>query len=222
MTRHHRSTIVAGVVGSPVAPFAEPADPQRLDRRRRDRRGLCRPSPGAGRLRAPSSGLRGGVMRGLNVTLPFKEQALGAGRRRQRRGRARPARPTCCCSTPTGRSRPTTPTAGPAGRLRRAGAGFDPAAGPVVILGRGRRGAGRGGGLARRRRAGGADRQPHGRSKARGAGATLGRRVAALWSGRRRRRSTDAAPMINATSLGLGGGDGPRARLSARCPAARW
>ena len=70
------STIVAGVVGRPIAHSLSPLlhnawlQAAQID-------GAYVPfSPAQDRFRAFVEGLRGGAIRGLNVTLPFKEQAL--------------------------------------------------------------------------------------------------------------------------------------------------
>jgi hypothetical protein len=54
----------------------EPGFAQRLDPGGRFRRGLCPIRPGLERFEAFVDGLRGGAIKGLNVTIPFKERAL--------------------------------------------------------------------------------------------------------------------------------------------------
>jgi shikimate dehydrogenase len=72
------ATVVAGVVGSPVRHALSPLihnawiDAARLDAV------YVALAPTAGRFPALLEGLRGGALRGLNVTLPFKEAALAA------------------------------------------------------------------------------------------------------------------------------------------------
>ena len=209
---HRRRRVVAGVLGAAGRPFAEPADPQRLDRGGRDRRGLCRrsrpPPDGFAALRSTACA----AARSAGSTSPCRsrKRRCALADAAERSGAGAPARPTCCCSTPTARSRPTTPTAlgllaAPWPNRRRAST---VAARPVVILGAGGAARGRGGGAAGGRRAGGRHRQPHARARGRGLAAALGARVHVVGWAERRRRSTAPALSINATTLGLGGGPG--------------
>ncbi len=104
------ATVVAGVAGAPVRHSLSPLIQNAwLEAAGID--GIYVPfAPPADGFDAFVSGLRGGTVRGVNVTIPFKEQALACatsprpapGRRRRR---------TCWSSRPTAASSPTIPTA---------------------------------------------------------------------------------------------------------------
>lgn len=202
------AAMVAGVVGAPVthslsplihnawlaaagldgvyAPFACPED----------------------RFGALVEGLRGGIVRGLNVTIPFKEQALALADEADDLARLAGAANVLLFEADGRILARNTDGPGMLGAIAAQAPGHDPCRAPVLVLG-----------------AGGA---------ARGAAAALklaGARVRIL------NRSTDRAGalardlgveavsdeaagldgaglIINATSLGLGGGEGPDIDLS--------
>lgn len=94
-------------------------------------------SPPAEGFRAFAEGLRGGVIRGLNVTLPFKEDALRVadqiGERAARAGAA-----NLLIFNPDGSiTADNTDGLGLLGALTAQAPGFDLSAGPAVILGAG-------------------------------------------------------------------------------------
>jgi len=94
-------------------------------------------SPTAGGFRPFLEGLRGGVVAGLNVTAPFKEQALAAAD--DASGRAKRAGAANLITFPSdGRIvADNTDGEGLLNAFARQAPGFDPAAGPVVICGAG-------------------------------------------------------------------------------------
>ena len=204
-------------------PLAQPADPQRLARGGRARRGLRRRSRRRADGFAPSSrACAAASMRGLNVTVPFKEEALALADRRQRPRPGAPGRPTCCLRAGRRDPRRQHRRRRPAGGARRAGAGLRRRRRPGGDPGRRRRGARRGRGAARTpaRRRCGSSTAPRERAEALAAGCSgAGAGVVAGDAGgvRRRRRL-----IVNATTLGLGGGAGPGAPLAGRRRPARW
>ena len=131
------STIVAGVAGSPVRHSLSPllhnawiADAG-LD-------AVYVPfTPPVAEFRCFLEGLRGGAIRGLNVTLPFKEDALnGADRPTERASRAQAA--NLLIFDPDGTIiADNTDGMGLLAAFAEQAPGFDPKAGPVAILGAG-------------------------------------------------------------------------------------
>ncbi len=119
-------------------PLAEPADPQRLARGGGARRASTWPfAPPAEGFAAFVGGLRGGAVRGLNVTVPFKQAALAladdASVAARRAGAA-----NLLLFEPDGRvSADNTDGAGLLAALAEQAPGFDARRGPAVILGAG-------------------------------------------------------------------------------------
>ena len=210
---------VAGVIGSPVRPFLEPPDPQSLARGgRRRRRSTCafEPSPTAS---PPSSAARSGDDGGLERHHPVQGGGSGRGRLRAPIAPRAPGRSISCSSRRTEPSiGDNTDGEGLLAAFAEQAPGFDPAAGPVVILGAG--GAARGAAAAFLDA--GAPEVRHRQSLlgARQAACALRSRVRGERCGDFRRRSTDANAVINATSLGLGGGSGSDHSTSVGLPRA--
>lgn len=206
-------TLRAGVIGNPVGHSLSPAihrawiDAARLD---------AAYAP----YLAPLDGFAGVVERlrdeglcGLNVTIPFKEEALVLADEASELAKLAGAANLLVFED--GRIRADN-TDGP-GLLAalKAQAGFNPTDGPAVILGAG--GAARGAAAALVQ-AGSpqvriVNRTP---GRARALAASLGERVVAMET---ETAFECAAVIINATSLGLGGGDGPRTAFD-RAPGA--
>ena len=100
------------------------------------------------------NGLRGGVLRGLNVTAPFKEAALTLADVASARARAACAANLLIFEEDGQVSADNTDGRGLLAAFAEQTPGFDPTAGPVAILGGGGRGAGGRRRLRRGRRAG--------------------------------------------------------------------
>jgi len=143
-------------------------------------------------------------VRGLNVTIPFKEQGLALADRASDLARLAGAANLLVFESGEVFA-DNTDGPGLLAALAQT-AGFDPKSGPAVILGAG--GAARGAAaalmLAGSPQVRIVNRTP-GRAKA--LAASLGEQVVALET---EEAFKDAAVIINATSLGLGGGEGPR------------
>lgn len=159
--------------------------------------------------------LRGGVIRGLNVTVPFKERALELATRvsdaAQRAGAA-----NLLIFEPTGAIvADNTDGVGLLAALAEQAPGFRVASGPVVILGAG--GAARGAAAALVE-AGAPEVRIVNRTheRAETLAAAVGARAMALDGA----AFDGAALVINATTLGLGGGAGPAAAFQAAAPGA--
>jgi shikimate dehydrogenase len=195
-------TMIAGVVGNPIAHSLSPAIHKAwikaagLDA---DYRAFLAPLDGFAGFVGESRSLRG-----LNVTIPFKEEALALADRAS--DLAKLAGAANLLVFDDGEVFADN-TDGP-GLLAalKSQAGFDPASGPAVILGAG--GAARGAAAALKL-AGSpqvriVNRTP---GRARSLAASLGDGVTALDT---EAAFEGAAVIINATSLGLGGGEGPR------------
>jgi len=201
-------TVVAGVAGSPVRHTLSPRihnawlEAAAID-------GVYIPfAPPADGFAAFADGLRGGVVRGLNVTAPFKEMALALADQSTDRAQAAGAA-NLLVFEPDGRIfADNTDGEGLLAAFRSQAPGFDPAAGPLVILGAG--GAARGAAAAFL--AAGA---PHvrfvSRNPDRGDGLVglFGDRATWLDQAGASAAFRAANAVINATPLGLGGGVGP-------------
>ena len=163
-------------------------------------------APPADRFAAFVGGLRGGAVRGLNVTLPFKEQALSLADEASPLARAAGAA-NLLLFHPTGLIEArNTDGEGLMGALRVQAPGFDPAADPVAILGAG--GAARGAAaallLAGTPEVRIINRSPE---RAQALAAALGPRVRAWTWSERDAAFVGAGALVNATSLGLVGGE---------------
>ena len=209
------AAVVAGVVGSPIAHSLSPLihgtwiEAARLD---------AVYAPFAAKTEDFGlfvKSLRGGVIRGLNVTVPFKERALelatSASERAKRAGAA-----NLLIFEPTGAiAADNTDGVGMLVALGEQAPGFDVTSGPAVILGAG--GAARGAAAALVD-AGAPDVRIVNRTHARAealAGA-IGARAVTLDAG----AFEGARLIVNATTLGLGGGAGPAAVFQAAAPGA--
>jgi shikimate dehydrogenase len=182
----HNAWIEAAGLDAVYAPFAPPAD------------GFA----------AFAAGLRGGAVRGLNVTVPFKETALAAATRRSERAE-RAGSANLLLFQPGGAVfADNTDGEGLLAALRAQAPGYALASAPAVILGAG--GAARGAAAAL---------LDAGCPEVRLVNRTVGRAetLAATLGSRVRVTELSSAPfsdaglIVNATSLGLGGGAGPAA-----------
>ena len=155
-----------------------------------------------------ATALRGGVIKGINVTIPFKETALAlsdeAGQLAEKAGAA-----NLLTFQPDGRiMAQNTDGPGMLDAIFEQAPGYDPTIAPAVILGAG--GAARGAAAALVLAGSPAVRLIN-RSidRADGLARALGGTVSAYGPADHRAALRDAGLVINATSLGLGGGDGP-------------
>lgn len=198
------ATVVAGVVGSPVRHSLSPLIHNAW-------------LAGAGidgvyvafqaveeRFPALLDGLRGGAVRGLNVTLPFKELALDAADRPTHRARAAAAANLLVFEADGTIVADNTDGIGLLGAFAAQAPDFDPQAGAVVILGAG--GAARGAAAAFVE-AGASEVRIVNRTHARAealARSIDGPVAAHAWEGAAH-AFEDAIAVINATSAGLSG-----------------
>ncbi len=219
--------MVAGVVGSPVIHSLSPL----IHNAWISASGLDAAyvpfSPGESGFEALVSGLRGGAIRGLNVTIPFKETALALADEADPLARLAGAA-NLLLFQPDGRIiARNTDGPGLVGAIEAQAPGFDLTAGPTVILGAG--GAARGA-AAVLVLAGAPQVWLVNRSLERAvalAGDLGGKgpgKVSAEVSAWRYDQSDalldQARLVVNATSLGLGGGPGPPVDLSRLGPGA--
>lgn len=166
-----------------------------------------------------ATSLRGGVIKGINVTIPFKETALDlsdlAGQLAERAGAA-----NLLTFQPDGKIiARNTDGPGMLDAIFEQAPGFDPTAAPAVILGAG--GAARGAAAALVMAGAPAVRLVN-RSIGRAdeLARSLGGTVSACGLADHQGALQDAGLVINATSLGLGGGDGPEIDFEALSPGA--
>jgi shikimate dehydrogenase len=198
------ATIVAGVAGAPVRHSLSPMIHNAwlaaagLD-------GVYVPfGPPADGFVPFVNGLRGAAVRGLNVTLPFKEQALMAADDVSSRARLAGAANLLVFSPEGGVFADNTDGVGLLHAFRTQAPGFDPAAGPVVILGAG--GAARGAAAAFAE-AGAPQVRIVNRTfqRAEEVAGTIGERARPFPLDRAAEALDRAIAVINATSAGLSG-----------------
>ncbi len=200
-------TLVAGVVGAPVRHSLSPLMHNTwLKQAGIDGVYVAFGPPQDGFI-AFAQGLRGGAVRGLNVTIPFKEQALTLADEASALARAAGAANLLLFHEDGRIEARNTDGEGLLRALAVQAPEFDPTAGPVTVIGAG--GAARGAVVAL---------LEAGAQDIRVCNRTLGRAQALvedLGSGsvkafdRADLAVIDTACVINATSLGLGGGAGP-------------
>ncbi|MDB5477148.1 MAG: aroE [Phenylobacterium sp.] len=138
MTRQiSAKTVVAGVAGQPVAHSLSPL----LHNAWLEAAGIdgvyVAFAPPADNFREFAQGLRGGAIRGINVTLPFKEAALSISRRATPRAEAAEAANLLLFEPDGTITADNTDGLGLLAAFALQAPGFDPKAGPVVILGAG-------------------------------------------------------------------------------------
>lgn len=210
MSRITGAAMVAGIIGRPVAHSLSPV----LHNAWIEAAGLdavyAPLTPTAEGFGVLVRGLRGGVIRGANVTIPFKEEALAAADAASDRARLAGAANLLLFRQDGAVFADNTDGLGMLAALAVQAPGFDPGAGPAVILGAG--GAARGAAAALFL-AGAPDIRIVNRTAnraeilARDIGPTV-RAVSA------RGALADANLIVNATALGLGGGPGPDVDLA--------
>ncbi|RYF95631.1 MAG: shikimate dehydrogenase [Caulobacteraceae bacterium] len=166
-----------------------------------------------------ATALRGGVIKGVNVTIPFKETALElsdlAGQLAEKAGAAN------LLTFPADGSIVARNTDGPGmlDAIFEQAPGYDPTAAPTVILGAG--GAARGAAAALVMAGSPAVRIINRTAeRAVGLARTVGGATSGFGFGDHRAALADAGLVVNATSLGLGGGAGPDIDFGSLPPAA--
>jgi len=170
-------------------------------------------APTEERFEAFVDGLRGGAIRGLNVTIPFKERALALADHASDLARMAGAANLLIFAEDGSIFADNTDGPGLLGAVAVQAPGFDVTSAPVVVLGAG--GAARGA-VAALLMAGAPQVRVVNRTLARAQALAeaLGDRVIAADETALPALLADAGLVINATSLGLGGGEGPAADLA--------
>ena len=200
-------TIVAGVAGAPVRHSLSPLMHNVWLQEAGIDGAYVAFAPHQDRFKAFAEGLRGGAVRGLNVTIPFKEQALAVADDASALAKAAGAANLLLFHEDGRIEARNTDGEGLLQAIAVQAPGFDITAGPVTVMGAG--GAARGA-VAALLQAGVRDIRLCNRTLDRAE-----RVVEELNTGRVRAFEradlavADAACVINATSLGLGGGAGP-------------
>ncbi len=198
---------VAGVVGSPISHSLSPVIHNAwIEEAQLDAAYVpFNPPPPA--FRAFIQGLRGGAIRGLNVTIPFKEEALSLADEASDLARRAGAANLLLFRPDGAILADNTDGAGMLAAMA-VQAQYQPADGPAVILGAG--GAARGAAAALLEAGAPAVRVIN---RTRERALVLARQLGPLVTGFGREDAhvalRDTACLINATSLGLGGGAGP-------------
>lgn len=170
-------------------------------------------APSADRFETFVDGLRGGAVRGVNVTIPFKERALAVADTASDLARMAGAANLLIFNADGSVHAENTDGPGLLGAIETQAPGFDVAAAPVVILGAG--GAARGA-VAALLLAGAPKVTVVNRTLARAQDLAdaFGAKVVAAEEIALPVLLPEAGLVINATSLGLGGGEGPAADLA--------
>lgn len=205
------AALVAGIVGRPVTHSLSPVLHNAWIAAAGLNAAYVPFAPTAGGFPALAVGLRGGVIRGVNVTIPFKEDALACADEASERATLAGAANLLLFRDDGAIFADNTDGLGMLAALAIQAPGFDPTAGPAVILGAG--GAARGAAAAL---------QLAGAPDIRIVNRTLDRAFALAADVGGAVRAVDlngaldsANVIINATSLGLNGGPGPEADLAA-------
>jgi shikimate dehydrogenase len=186
----HNAWLAAAGIDGAYVPFAVPADG----------------------FTAFAKGLRGGVVRGINVTIPFKEEALALADTADDLARLSGAANLLTFAPDGTIAARNTDGPGMLAALSLLAPGFDPAAGPAVILGAG--GAARGAAAALVLAGAPQVRLVNRtRAKAQALADALGGKATVFEEGPA--ALAGANLIVNATSLGLGGGPGPAVDFSA-------
>ena len=208
------AALVAGVVGAPVRHSLSPLIHNAwlaaagLD-------GAYVPfSPPESGFAALVQGFRGGAIRGLNVTLPFKEEALALADSPSAAAQAAGAANLLLFEADGRILADNTDGVGLLAAFAQQAPGFDPTARPVVILGAG--GAARGAAAAFLAAGVGEGRILNRTlARAEAIAARLGDRVSPLALDQAEQAFADAGAVINATSAGLSGDGGLAVPLGA-------
>jgi len=204
-------TRVAGVIGAPIAHSLSPAIQNAWIEAADIDAAYVPFGPSPERFEALIDGFRGGVVRGVNVTAPFKERALAMADRPSARAAAAGAANLLVFESDGAIVADNTDGEGLLAAFSRRCPGFSPSAGPVVVLGAG--GAARGA-VAAFLAAGAPMVHIVNRSRQRS------KALAAIF-GDRANVADDipfslsrAHAVINATPQGFEGGEGPNVDLS--------
>ena len=203
------ATVVAGVAGAPVRHSLSPLIHNAWLAAAGIDGVYVTFSPPAGRFAAFAEGLRGGTVRGINVTVPFKEDALALADTASARATAAGAANVLVFELEGTIRADNTDGAGLLAAFAEQAPGFDPRSGPVVILGAG--GAARGA-AATLRQAGAPEIRIVNRTASRAEALAEALGVTAAPEGRA--AYADAVAVINATSAGLSG-EGPAGAFDA-------
>jgi shikimate dehydrogenase len=205
MSRITGAALVAGIVGRPVSQSLSPVLHNAWIAEAGLNAAYVPFAPTAGGFSALVEGFRGGVIRGVNITIPFKEEALACADELTDRARLAGASNLLLFREDGSVLGDNTDGLGMLGALAAQAPGFDPAAGPAVILGAG--GAARGAAAALHL-AGAPEVRIVNRTldRAEALAADIGGAVRAVEG---QGALAGANVIINATSLGMGGGPGP-------------
>lgn len=198
------AALVAGIVGRPVTQSLSPVLHNAWIAAAGLNAAYVPFAPAAGGFRALIEGFRGGVIRGVNVTIPFKEEALAVADALTDRARLAGASNLLLFREDGSILGDNTDGLGMLGALEAQAPGFDPGAGPAVILGAG--GAARGAAAALHL-AGAPEVRIVNRTldRAEALAQDIGGSVKAAAG----TALAGANVIVNATSLGMGGGAGP-------------
>jgi shikimate dehydrogenase len=206
------AAIVAGVCGQPVRHSMSPVIHNAWIAAAGLNAAYVPFGPGEEQFESFIEGLRGGAIRGLNVTMPFKEQALACADRCSDLARLAGAANLLIFEADGTIIADNTDGPGLIAAITVQAPGFDLAASPVVILGAGgaARGAAAALALAGAPRVSIVNRTV---ARAEAIVRSMGGVVEAASEDELDALLSQAGLVINATSLGLGGGPGPAARL---------
>jgi shikimate dehydrogenase len=206
------AAIVAGICGQPVRQSMSPVIHNAWIAAARLNAVYVPFGPGEDLFETFVEGLRGGAIRGLNVTMPFKEQALACADRCSDLARLAGAANLLTFEADGTIQADNTDGPGLIEAIAVQAPGFDLTAAPVVILGAGgaSRGAAAALALAGAPRVSLVNRTV---ARAEAIARTIGGVVEAASDSDLDALLPKAGLVINATSLGLGGGAGPAARL---------
>jgi shikimate dehydrogenase len=206
------SAIVAGVCGQPIRHSMSPVIHNAWIAAAGLNAAYVPFAPGEDNFETFVEGLRGGAIRGLNVTIPFKEQALACADRCSDLAKLAGAANLLVFETDGTITADNTDGPGLIGAIGVQAPGFDLKASPVVILGAG--GAARGAAAALAL-AGAPRVSIVNRTfvRAEAIAVSIGGVVEAASEDELDALLSQAGLVVNATSLGLGGGAGPAARL---------
>ena len=206
------AAIVAGVCGQPVRHSMSPVIHNAWIAAAGLNAAYVPFAPAEDNFEAFVEGLRGGAIRGLNVTIPFKEQALACADRCSDLARLAGAANLLIFEADGAIVADNTDGPGLIAAIDIQAEGFDLSASPVVILGAGgaARGAAAALALAGAPRVSIVNRTV---ARAEAIARSIGGVVEAASETELDVLLREAGLVINATSLGLGGGAGPGARL---------
>ena len=207
-------TQLAGVVGAPVRHSLSP----RLHNAWLDEAGIDGAylafGPPVDGFERFVDGMRGGTIAGLNVTIPFKERALALADRADALAKTSGAANLLLLGDDGSIEARNTDGEGLLGAFRAQAQGLDLKSGPTLIFGAG--GAARGA-AASLLEAGSPEVRIVNRSldRAQALAEQLGGKVRAFDDLQAATAAADSVAVVNATSLGLGGGEGPPLSWSA-------